>query len=413
NVDYIEPRRFLENAREIVLERVRDAVERHDSAKVNTAFNGDFMTNIKRDIKSINTKNREIYRYTDLRECDKKDEHVNLLYMQDPRDDGVGHFAWIKNLSHLVRSQITRKKNKKYFCDRTNEKLQSYTMDCQEINDCAIRLPSEDKKWLEFGNLRKERVPFVVYVDLECVLRKTEPDREDVKNIVSANVPMETLSKEQWEAYRSATRCHICEKSFASDDTRVRDHYHLTGRYRGPAHSNCNLNYKNSLYIPIVFHNLSGYDAHFIIKEIATAYEGHVDVLSITKEKYISFTKHVDSTKDKTENNSQRNCVKLRFIDSFKFLSTSLDKLASYLDKDKLKIIRSKFSTLSDDEFELLTRKGVFPYEYVDCAEKLQDTRFVIYNMYISTFILLLCFYIFYIFIQRICIIIIMLYVLS
>ena len=52
---------------------------------------------------------------------------------------------------------------------------------------------------------------------------------------------------------------------------------------------------------------------------------------------------------------------KITFIDSFKFLSTSLDKLASYLDKDKLKIIRSKFSTLSDDEFELLTRKGVFP----------------------------------------------------
>ncbi|KYN30380.1 hypothetical protein ALC56_15307 [Trachymyrmex septentrionalis] len=334
---------------------------------------------------------------------DKKDKHVNLLYMQDSHNDNIKHFAWIKNLSRLVSSQLSKKKNKKYFCDRclhyfgTNEKLQSHTMDCQKINDCAIRLPSEDEKWLEFGN-NKERAPFVVYADMECVLRKTEPDREDassyayqrhevfsigymrcsyddalssyqfrrdkdciawftrqlndlahrVKNIVSANVLMERLSKEQWEAYRSATRCHICEKPFASEDTRVRDHCHL---------------------IPIVFHNLSGYDAHFIIKEIATAYEGRVDVLPITKEKYIF------DTKDKTENNSQRNCVKLRFIDFFKFLSTSLDKLASYLDKDKLKIIRSKFSTLSDDEFELLTRKGVFPYEYVDCAEKLQDTR--------------------------------------
>ncbi|XP_018345109.1 PREDICTED: uncharacterized protein LOC108750260 [Trachymyrmex septentrionalis] len=198
---------------------------------------------------------------------DKKDKH-----------DGVGHFAWIKNLSRLVSSQLSKKEHKKYFCDRclhyfsTNEKLQSHTMDCQKINDCAIRLPSEDEKWLEFGNhCNKERVPFVVYADLECVLRKTEPEREDassyayqwhevfsisyyvrcsyddalssyqfrrdkdciawfarqlndlahrVKNIVSANVPMETLSKEQWEAYRSATRCHICEKPFASDDTR-------------------------------------------------------------------------------------------------------------------------------------------------------------------------------------------------
>ena len=100
------------------------------------------------------------------------------------------------------------------------------------------------------------------------------------------------MSKEQCEAYRT-TRCQICEKQFAPN-TRVRDHCHLTGRYRGPAYSNYNLNYKNSFYIPIVFHNLSGYNAH-IIKEIATAYDGHLDVLPITKEKYISFTKHVDS----------------------------------------------------------------------------------------------------------------------
>ena len=95
---------------------------------------------------------------------------------------------------------------------------------------------------------------------------------------------METLSKR--ETYCSATRCYICEKPFAPDDTRVRDHCHLTGRYRGLAHSNCNLNCKNSFYIPIVFQNLSGYDVHFIIKEIVTAYDGHVDVLPITKEKY-------------------------------------------------------------------------------------------------------------------------------
>ncbi|KYQ53663.1 hypothetical protein ALC60_04182, partial [Trachymyrmex zeteki] len=56
-------------------------------------------------------------------------------------------------------------------------------------------------------------------------------------------------------------------------------------------------------------------------------------------------------------------------------LLASLDKLASYLDKDKLKIVRSEFPKLSDEEFELLTRKGVFPYEYVDCVEKLDDTR--------------------------------------
>jgi len=46
---------------------------------------------------------------------DKKEEYVN---MQDPHIDGVGHFVWIKNLSHLVNWLISGKKNKKYFCDQ-------------------------------------------------------------------------------------------------------------------------------------------------------------------------------------------------------------------------------------------------------------------------------------------------------
>ncbi|XP_071646039.1 uncharacterized protein [Temnothorax longispinosus] len=288
------------------------------------------------------------------------------------------------------------------------------------MNDCAIKLPSDNDKWLAFKNHnRKERVPFVVYADLECTLEKMEADPEtsrytyqhhrvfsigyyvrcsydeslsmyrfrrdkdcvawfaeelrrlahDVKTISSTNIPMADFTRDEWEKFNSATHCHVCEEPFEPDDVRVRDHCHLTGRYRGPAHSNCNLNYKDSHCIPIVFHNLSGYDAHFIITEIATAYEGHVDLLPITKEKYISFTKNVQSTEDK----DKKTCVKLRFIDSYKFLTASLDKLASYLSKDKLRILQREFCELSAENFNLLTRKGVFPYEYIDCVEKLED----------------------------------------
>ncbi|XP_071650755.1 uncharacterized protein [Temnothorax longispinosus] len=303
----------------------------------------------------------------------------------------------------------------------TSEKLEAHTIDCWEMNDCAIKLPSDNDKWLQFNNYgRKERVPFIVYADLECTLGKTTADPETsgiyqhhevfsvgyyvrcsyddslsayrfrrdndciawfaeelkglahrVKNILSDNVPMADFTRDEWKKFNIAAQCHVCEKPFAPNDTRVRDHCHLTGRYRGPAHSTCNLNYKDSHFIPVIFHNLSGYDAHFIIKEIATAFEGKIDVLPITKEKYISFTKHV---KDTTERFDSRNDIKLRFIDSYKFLSASLAKLSSFLDNNKLKIIRSKFSTLSDNDFELLTRKGVFPYEYIDCVEKLEDT---------------------------------------
>ncbi|KYM95861.1 hypothetical protein ALC62_13495 [Cyphomyrmex costatus] len=83
----------------------------------------------------------------------KRSKHVNLLYVEDV----IGrHFMLIKNLSRLLRSQVTKMEHKKYFCDR---------------------LPSEDNKWLEFKNhCRKERVPFVVYADLECALEKMDKD---------------------------------------------------------------------------------------------------------------------------------------------------------------------------------------------------------------------------------------------
>ncbi|XP_070159453.1 uncharacterized protein [Polyergus mexicanus] len=174
---------------------------------------------------------------------------------------------------------------------------------------------------------------------------------------------MTNLTSDEWERFVNATRCSICEKPFELGDARVRDHCHLTGRYRGPAHSNCNLNYKDTYVIPVFFHNLSGYDAHFIIKDVANAFPGSVEILPITKETYISFTKNVEDAWDEGWFGKR---LKLRFVDSFKFLSASLEKLASYLDKSELRIARSEFSDLSDADFELLARKGVFPYEYVD-----------------------------------------------
>ncbi|XP_011704854.1 PREDICTED: uncharacterized protein LOC105460112 [Wasmannia auropunctata] len=87
----------------------------------------------------------------------KMEKHVNLLHMQDPRDSNIGHFAWIKNLSRLVSSQLSKKQHKKFFCDRClryfslQERLDAHTVDCNELNKCAVELPKEDAKWLTFG----------------------------------------------------------------------------------------------------------------------------------------------------------------------------------------------------------------------------------------------------------------------
>ena len=93
------------------------------------------------------------------------------------------------------------------------------------------------------------------------------------KMIFDKNVIMtEFTSNVEWEKFRNATHCHICERPFEEGDLRVRDHCHLTGCYRDPAHSRCNLHYQDTYVIPIFFHNLASCNAHFIIKDIANSF---------------------------------------------------------------------------------------------------------------------------------------------
>ena len=88
---------------------------------------------------------------------------------------------------------------------------------------------------------------------------------EDVKEI--ANIPKVNMvfNKEEAERFNKATKCWIC-KDLNCD--KVRDHCHFTGRYRGAAHNSCNLKYTKPKLIPVVFHNLSGYDSHLFIKNL-------------------------------------------------------------------------------------------------------------------------------------------------
>ena len=80
--------------------------------------------------------------------------------------------------------------------------------------------------------------------------------------------PMTPPANKQWKKYEKVSRCHICYKLFSQKDIKVRDHCHYTGCYRGPAHRSCNLRYQIPSYIPVVFHNLSGYDTHLFIREL-------------------------------------------------------------------------------------------------------------------------------------------------
>ncbi|KYN45471.1 hypothetical protein ALC53_00029 [Atta colombica] len=246
NSNHIELRRFLEDAGNVAIERVRDAVERHDSVKMNIMFNGEFATKDKRANKSIITKNSEIYRCTDVKKA-----VINMHSMDN---------AWsVVAALYPVRSIYIE--NEQILLLRLTDDKKEKHVNLLYLQD----LLSEDDSGSNSATITTGNVPFIVYRDLECILRKTESDKKDASSyayqqheVFSIGYYIQCATHYRITSYRRATRCHICEKPFASDDMRICDHYHLTSRYRGPAYSNCNLNYKNSFYIPIVFHNLSG-----------------------------------------------------------------------------------------------------------------------------------------------------------
>ena len=142
---------------------------------------------------------------------------------------------------------------------------------------------------------------------------------------------MGSLTKKQWKKYKKATKCHICYKPFTQTNLKVRDHCHYTGLYRRPAHLLFNLKNKIRSYIPVVFHNLSWYDAHLFIRELG-AHTSEMGVIAKNKENYISFSIKVpvDSYMDKNGKEKDK-LIELRFIDSFKFMSSSLDSLTKNL----------------------------------------------------------------------------------
>ena len=190
-------------------------------------------------------------------------------------------------------------------------------------------------------------------------------------------VPMIPLTPKEMDRYKKSGRCHICFKPFKEDNPKVRDHCHYTSRYGGPAHMKCNLQYKIPSYIPIIFHNLSGYDAHLFIKELAASTDGarmRMGVITKNKEDYISFSikVEVDRYIDKKGIEKSKK-IELTFIDSFKFISSSLDSLVNNLAHRG-----SEFFGLeeySENQYKLLIKKGIYPYEYMTDWDKFKEMK--------------------------------------
>jgi len=349
-------------------------------------------------------------------------------------EEGKYHYLLIRNFSRLFRSQITSRTNGKiHICKRCfshfskEELFQRHIEYCSSNESVVVKMPTRNSK-LGFKNyFKKLSIPFVVYADFECFTKSIEtcnPNPNEsytqdyqkhepsgfcfyIKGIVSnifkpicftkkkesdnvAEIFVSKLAKvtqklyddfyrhpkplrlteEEQASFKEARICHICSKELKDD--KVRDHCHFTGEYRGAAHNSCNLQCRKPLILPVIFHNLQGYDAHLFIKRLS-GLKGELNCIPSTEEKYISFSKKikVDEYKSRKTGEMVSLNFEIRFIDSFKFLQTSLANLVGNLQPDDFQNTKE----IMKDNVDLLTRKGVYPYDYIGSLEKLTETQ--------------------------------------
>ena len=144
---------------------------------------------------------------------------------------------------------------------------------------------------------------------------------------------------EEEEEFQLSNTCRICKKLIDNDDEKVRDHCHVTGKFRGAAHWDCNINFQLTKKIPVIFHNLRGYDSHLIFCELSK-FDVKIEVIPNRLEKYLALFLN-------------KNFV---FIGSMQFMNSSLDKLVKNLSDNDFKYLAKEFGSKN---LERLKKRGL------------------------------------------------------
>lgn len=348
---------------------------------------------------------------------------VDLLYISEEVDGKTkGHYCLIKDFNKLMCFQ-SKHKARRFFCRRcfcskdSEEKLNEHSVLCSNNDFQKLVLPTGEVKngkadnIVQFTNIKNKLMcPFIIYADFESILveldNKVEKDGDESYTIktqehkaisfcyqivcvdprhnvgpvvyvgkdaatvflqelrkeknklfkIMKNVVPMNLSEQEEKLFQSQKNCYICNMSISGKD-KVRDHCHISGKFRGAACSRCNSQFKYKMEIPVVFHNLKGYDAHLILKNYNTIYSNEkLKCIPNSSEKFLSFT-----------------IGKLRFIDSFQFMACALETLASNLPNEQKVLLKQYFH--KEELFNLVTKKGVFPYDYITSIDKLSETK--------------------------------------
>ena len=163
------------------------------------------------------------------------------------------------------------------------------------------------------------------------------------------------MNEEEEHLFQQSNSCWICKKLIDNDDEKVRDHCHVTGKFRGAAHWNCNINFQLTKKVPVIFHNLRGYDSHLIFNEL-DKFDVKISVIPNGLEKCMAFFLN----------------KKLVFIDSMQFMNSSLYKLAKNLSDENFKYLVEEFRSKN---LEPLKQKGDYPCEFMNCFERFNENK--------------------------------------
>ena len=350
---------------------------------------------------------------------EEKPFHIDLVFLTK---GDQAHFALVKSFSRFAASK--KEKNKRYFCKRCLnsfprvESLEKHKKNCEEFSAAKIELPGGKccfKNWE-----RMMHVPVVVYADFESILKplreknkthehipcgfcfhlvspflQMEPVlkraenetnqlpqdfiRELISRVKQAHLSlpkkeMIPLSSEEWKKFHGSEVCWLCKGKFGEKGfSKVRDHCHYTGKFRGAAHQSCNLKFKRPKFTPVFFHNLQNYDAHLFVRALGLRDEVlKIKCIPNNGEKYISFSLQFELKRfikwDPGKEEWIEVVVKhdIQFLDSFKFTLSGLEGLVKNLSREDLKETTRFFG----EKIDLVSRKGVYPYEFMDDFEK-------------------------------------------
>lgn len=279
-------------------------------------------------------------------------QHIDLLYM---KKTGRDHYCWIKNLSRLIRSQLTLYEHRQYLCKvclkhyPSEQRLQAHLQDCISIADkygCSrVRMPTEETKIVSFKpDDMKECVPYVIYADFEAILPRLRNQYKGEARLISQHV----ASMYSYVVIDTVNNRVFSHKTYGGKDV-------VENLVTSLQREACRIIHKTKQkFIPIFMHNFRGYDSHLIIKALKPHWLERVSVIPTNTQKYLSIS-----------------LDKLRFVDSLQFWQSSLDKLTQSLQADDLTTLKQVFP----EHWNLLTNKMHYPYEYINHMKKYKETK--------------------------------------